>query len=189
MSYRDLLAAMRPPVSYDTLSQSADIDAEDAVFDGVAAQADSINAAPFPTPENDYLWRWEALLGITATDGAGMQQRTDAILAKLNALGGLSIEYFTAIAAAAGYDVEIYEEDQFRAGENCAGDCLNTEEAVWRWVVDIADGNATAYIFRAGDARAGDRISAYSDPIIETMFEELKPAWTLARFEYEDNTL
>ena len=91
--------------------------------------------------------------------------------------------------AAQGYDVEIYEEDQFRAGENCAGDCLNTEEAVWRWVVDIADGNATAYIFRAGDARAGDRISAYSDPIIETMFEELKPAWTLARFEYEDNTL
>lgn len=114
------------------------------------------------------------------------QQRTDAVLAKLNALGGLSIAYFTAIAESAGYTVNIYEEDQFRAGESCAGDCLNTEDAIWRWCVDIADGKATAYIFRAGQSRAGDRISVYTDPIIETMFEELKPAWTYCRFEYEE---
>ena len=189
MSHRDLLAALRPPVSYDITAQAAEIQAEALVFDGVAAQADSINTAPFPAADNDYLWRWEELLGITPAADAGVQQRTDAVLAKLNALGGLSIEYFTAIAESAGYDVTIYEEDQFRAGENCAGDCLNTEEAVWRWVVDIADGNVTAYIFRAGESRAGDRISAYSDPIIETMFEELKPAWTLARFEYKEITL
>ena len=59
-------------------------------------------------------------------------------------------------------------------------------QAFWRWCVDIADGKATAYIFRAGQSRAGDRISVYTDPIIETMFEELKPAWTYCRFEYEE---
>lgn len=186
MSHADLLAALRPPVSYDTAGEAAEIQAEAVVFDDVAAHAAGVGEAPFPNAGNDYLYRWETLLGIIPAPDASMQQRTDAVLAKLNALGGLSIHYFTAIADAAGYDVTIYEEDQFRAGENCAGDSLNTEEAMWRWCVDIADGNATAYIFRAGESRSGDRVSVYSDPIIETMFNELKPAWTLCRFEYNE---
>ena len=186
MSHADLLAALRPPVSYGTTGGAAEIQAQAHLFDHVAAHAAGVGAAPFPDAGNDYLYRWETLLAITPAPAAGMQQRTDAVLAKLNALGGLSIHYFTAIAQAAGYDVTIYEEDRFRAGENCAGDSLNTEEAVWRWCVDIADGNAAAYIFRAGESRAGDRVSVYSDPIIETMFEALKPAWTLCRFEYQE---
>ena len=186
MSHQALLAALRPPVSYDTVGEAAEIHAEAAVFDVVGDHAEGIKEAPFPAPGNDYLYRWEELLGINPPAGAGGQQRADAVLAKLNALGGLSIAYFTGIAGGAGYSVEIYEEDQFRAGESCAGDCLNTEDAVWRWCVDIADGNAAAYIFRAGESRAGDRISVYADPIIETMFEELKPAWTYCRFEYEE---
>ena len=186
MRHQTLLAAMRPPVSYDTVGETAEIKAEAGVFDIVADHAEGVKNAPFPDAENDYLYRWEELLAITPPAGANTQQRTDAVLAKLNALGGLSIAYFTAIAESAGYTVNIYEEDQFRAGESCAGDCLNTEDAIWRWCVDISDGKATAYIFRAGQSRAGDRISVYTDPIIETMFEELKPAWTYCRFEYEE---
>lgn len=186
MSYQDLLSALRPPVSYDTAAEAAEIQAEAAVFDHAQTRAQGIGEAPFPGEDNDYLYRWEELLAIIPPAGANTQQRTDAVLAKLNALGGLSIAYFTAIAESAGYMVKIYEEDQFRAGESCAGDCLNTEDAIWRWCVDIADGNATAYIFRAGQGRAGDRISIYTDPIIETMFNELKPAWTYCRFEYAE---
>ena len=152
MSHQTLLAAMRPPVSYDTVGETAEIKAEAGVFDIVAAHAEGVKNAPFPDAENDYLYRWEELLAITPPAGANTQQRTDAVLAKLNALGGLSIAYFTAIAESAGYTVTIYEEDQFRAGQS----------------------------------RAGDRISVYTDPIIETMFEELKPAWTYCRFEYEE---
>ena len=186
MSHQALLAAMRPPVSYDTVGETAEIKAEAGVFDIVADHAEGVKNAPFPDAGNDYLYRWEELLAITPPAGANTQQRTDAVLAKLNALGGLSIAYFTAIAESAGYTVNIYEEDQFRAGESCAGDFLNTEDAIWRWCVDISDGKATAYIFRAGQSRAGDRISVYTDPIIETMFEELKPAWTYCRFEYDE---
>lgn len=184
MSSRYLLADLRPPVSY--ARDEADIVAEAGVFDRVAERAAGVGESPFPTEANDYLYRWEDLLGITPPQGASARQRADAVLAKLNALGGLSIDYFVGIAEAAGYDVEIFEEDQFRAGESSAGDNLNTEDAVWRWCVDVASSNATAYIFRAGEARAGDRVSMYSDPVIETMFDELKPAWTLCRFEYAE---
>ena len=186
MSHQNLLAAMRPPVSYDTVGETAEIKAEAGVFDIVADHAEGVKNAPFPDAENDYPYRWEELLAITPSAGANTQQRTDAVLARLNALGGLSIAYFQQISEAAGYTVTIHEEDQFRAGTSCAGDELNVEESIWRWVVNIEDARATAYIFRAGEGRAGDRISVYTDPIIETMFEELKPAWTLCRFEYEE---
>lgn len=186
MSYRDLLTVMRPPVSYDNGDTAAEVNAEAGVFGQFADNADRVGIAPFPGADNDYLYRWEELLEINPPPNAGAQQRTAAILAKLNAMGGLSIAYFQKIAEAAGYTVTIYEEDQFRAGTSCAGEELNIEDAIWRWVVNIEDGNATAYIFRAGEARSGDRVSVYTDPIIETMFEELKPAWTLCRFEYEE---
>ena len=186
MSHQTLLAALRPPVSYDTVGEAAEIQAEAGVFDDAADHAEGVKDAPFPAPENDYLYRWEELLAIIPPGNANTQQRTDAVLAKLNALGGLSIAYFTAIAQAARYTVKIYEEDQFRAGESCAGDWLNTEDAIWRWCVDVYGGDATTYIFRAGESRAGDRITVYTDPIIETMFEELKPAWTYCRLEYKD---
>lgn len=186
MSYRDLLAEMRPPVSYANGENGAVIYAESGVFDGFAINAESIKEAPFPSVGNDYLYRWETLLDITPEPNSSDRRRVDMIIAKLNALGGLSINYFKNIAETAGYEVDIYEEDQFRAGTSCAGDALNIEDAVWRWCVGVSNGKETAYIFRAGEGRAGDRISIYTDPIIETMFEELKPAWTLCRFEYEE---
>ena len=108
MSHQALLAAMRPPVSYDTVGDTAEIKAEAGVFDIVADHAEGVRNAPFPDAGNDYLYRWEELLAITPPAGANTQQRTDAVLAKLNALGGLSIAYFTAIAESAGYTVNIY---------------------------------------------------------------------------------
>lgn len=186
MSHRDLLAVMRPPVSYENGENPAEINAEAAVFDQFSGAAAGIKESPFPAADNEYLYRWEELLGLRPSETATTQQRTDAILAKLNAMGGLSIAYFQKIAEAAGYAVDIWEEDQFRAGTSHAGEELNTEDAIWRWVVEISNGNVSAYIFRAGAGRSGDRLSVYTDPIIETMFEELKPAWTLCRFEYQE---
>ena len=98
MSYRDLLTVMRPPVSYDNGDTAAEVNAEAGVFGQFADNADRVGIAPFPGADNDYLYRWEELLAINPPPNAGAQQRTAAILAKLNAMGGLSIAYFQKIA-------------------------------------------------------------------------------------------
>ena len=42
MSHQTLLAAMRPPVSYDTVGETAEIKAEAGVFDIVADHAEGV---------------------------------------------------------------------------------------------------------------------------------------------------
>lgn len=185
---RDTLLALLPPVSYARSAEGqrnqATVDA--AVLGGVHSEAATVSAAVTPEEASELIGNWERVLGVDNSDKP-YQYRVDAVIAKINTNGGLSIPYFMNLAEQAGYDIHITEEDPFRAGTSCAGDNLNIDEAQWRWCVDVAGGNATAYIFRAGESRAGDRISAYSNPIIETMFEELKPAWTLCRFEYKED--
>lgn len=187
MGYKNTLLALLPPVSY---ARNADGQRNQATIDGNALDAAADHAAAAEnavTPEyaGELIDNWERVLGIDNSDKPE-SYRISAVIAKINATGGLSIPYFLSLAKGAGYDIHITEEDCFRAGTSCAGDNLNDEESQWRWCVDIADGNATAYIFRAGESRAGDRLTVYTDPIIETMFEELKPAWTYCRLEYAE---
>lgn len=187
MNISETLLALLPPVSY---ARNAEAQRNQAVVDGnvlegVYDAAGMVSAAITPEDADELIANWERVLGIDNSDKP-YQYRVDSVVAKINAIGGLSIPYFLNLAEQAGYDVQIIEEDPFRAGTSCAGDNLNTEEAQWRWCVSIADGNATAYIFRAGESRSGDRVSWFSDPIIENIFEELKPAWTYCRFEYNE---
>lgn len=74
MNHQALLAAMRPPVSYDTVGDTAEIKAEAGVFDIVADHAEGVKNAPFPDAGNDYLYRWEELLAITPPAGANIGQ-------------------------------------------------------------------------------------------------------------------
>ncbi|MFV2030584.1 YmfQ family protein [Neisseria sp. S1] len=187
MGYQDTLLALLPPVSYarntDGQRNQAAIDAN--VLDAADAAAEIVVNAITPDLADSLIDNWERVLGLDNSDKP-YTYRVDAAIAKINAIGGLSIPYFVNLAAGAGYDIHITEEDQFRAGESCAGDELNDELSQYRWCVDIADGKANAYIFRAGESRAGERISVFADPILETMFEELKPAWTSCRFVYTE---
>ena len=106
------------------------------------------------------------------------------MLAKLNETGGLSIPYFIRLAAASGYTITISEPQPFRAGVNRAGDRLASEDIMWVWWVDVAAQSQTVWRFRAGSGTAGSRLSQYSDAVIESLFNRLKPAHTAIRFTY-----
>ncbi|HGG9783705.1 TPA: YmfQ family protein [Neisseria meningitidis] len=105
-------------------------------------------------------------------------------LAKLNETGGLSIPYFVRLAEAAGYQIQIDEPQPFRAGVNRAGDRLAPQEIMWVWHVNVRGGNNRITRFRAGISAAGDRLTDYSDAVIESLFNRLKPAHTAIRFTY-----
>ncbi|KQB50893.1 phage tail protein, partial [Neisseria meningitidis] len=119
-------------------------------------------------------------------DGTGKnrQRRVLAVMAKLNETGGLSIPYFVRLAEAAGYQIQIDEPQPFRAGVNRAGDRLAPQEIMWVWHVNVRGGNNRITRFRAGISAAGDRLTDYSDAVIESLFNRLKPAHTAIRFTY-----
>jgi len=89
-----------------------------------------------------------------------------------------------ALAAAAGYTITISEPQPFRAGVNRAGDRLAREDIMWVWWVDVAAQSQTVWRFRAGSGTAGSRLSQYSDAVIGSLFNRLKPAHTAIRFNY-----
>ena len=124
------------------------------------------------------------MLGLHVLDSDSVAQRVEKVIAKLNAIGGLSLAYFKNLAESIGYSIKIVELDLFRAGIGRCTERLNLDDIAWVWQVNI-DGDATSvYRFRAGGSRAGELILAFSDPIIEKIFEDLKPAYTRILFTY-----
>lgn len=128
------------------------------------------------------------VLNIKAPGGVNIDAPNVDCTAEVTAAGQINgnggIPYFIRLAAAAGYTITISEPQPFRAGVNRAGDRLAREDIMWVWWVDVAAQSQTVWRFRAGSGTAGSRLSQYSDAVIESLFNRLKPAHTAIRFTY-----
>ena len=187
MTYQEVLLGLLPPVSYARsgarVRRQAQIDAQ--VLDGVARSAEAAAGACLPDTSGALLADWERVLGLEAANvGKPYAARLSAVLLKINAVGGLSIPYFIQLAQSAGYTITIDEPQPFRVGINRAGERLAPEEIMWVWVVNVAASTQTVWRFCAGASCAGERLSSFSDNVIERVFEDLKPAHSFVRFTY-----
>lgn len=189
MSYRDLLAQLLPPVAYspDSKKLNAELTAEGNVFGTLENHAGQALDAVTPLFSHSLLADWERVLAITTIDGDSYQQRMQRVLAKLAETGGLSIPYFIRLASNLGYTITIDEPQPFRSGENRAGDRLWIPDIIWVWRVNIKNSGTQVYRFRAGSSVAGERLSAFGNQVIETIFNDLKPAYTFCYFAYQEN--
>lgn len=185
MKHADVLKKLYPPVSYDINGEQfvAQCETDGACFDLVQSSANQVLDVISPTTAGQMLTDWERVLGLNA-EGKSYQQRVLAAVAKINETGGLSIPYFTKLAQAAGYQIKIVEPQPFRAGVNRCGDALELEDVIYSWRVQVAGSSQQVVLFRAGLSTAGDKLSSYSDSLIEAIFEDLKPAHTYVSFEY-----
>ena len=52
-------------------------------------------------------------------------------------------------------------------------------------VENVTNANDNVQRFRAGISAAGERLTDFGDPIIETFFRDLKPAHTYCYFAYQ----
>lgn len=186
MSHADLLATLLPPVSYTPTATvlASELAAEGQALDVAQRNADRVTAAVTPYFAEQLLPDWERVCGITPPAGAGYQQRLQAVLAKLAETGGLSIRYFTQLAAAVGYSVTITEPQPFQAGISQAGDSIELPDVVFVWRVDVA-GGTQLFAFAAGLGSAGDALTTFGEPVIESLFNDLKPAHTFVYFTYQ----
>lgn len=186
MEHAELLFRLLPPECYspDDPDLSAQLVADGNALDAVQANADRLLGAVTPYGADETISDWERVVGISPAAGADQQQRIDAVIAKLRQVGGLSIPYFTQLAAGLGYTVTIDEPQYAQAGVSRAGDVLYDQDVIWVWQVQVQAAAPVTIQACAGTARAGDAITWFGDPVFEQIFNELKPAWTFVYFSY-----
>ncbi|MFX2607076.1 YmfQ family protein [Enterobacter mori] len=184
----DLFRNLLPPSSYDPNGKylSAELQAEANLMDDVKASAARVLASVTPFFSSETLADWERVYAVPRRAGATLQERRQNVLAKMAATGGLSIPYFINLAASMGYTITITEPDAFRVGVNRCGDRLMIKEVMWVWVVNVWGSQTPVYRFRVGASAAGEPLTAFGESLLETTFQELKPAFTECVFTYQD---
>jgi len=141
---------------------------------------------------------WERVCGLPdpCTGPLGiLQERREAVLAKLGARGGQSRQYYIDLAAALGFEITITEFRPFLAGESQAGDpcCYQSfgrEDAIenrmmdWWFVWRINTPNFRIVFFRASQSQAGDPLARWGNELLECTIAALKPAHTGVIYSY-----
>lgn len=169
----------------------------------------------FPKTTVELLPEWESSLGLP-DPCVGLQptleQRRTQVIARLTSLGGQSIPYLTAFAAALGFTVTITEYADFRAGINHAGDndysAQNPIAAVyftaggghagdplavweggspgfdWSYVLNVHSASTTIEYFVAGVGSAGEPLATWGNAVLECELKRVQPAEAILIFSY-----
>ncbi|UTH76015.1 YmfQ family protein [Chromobacterium sp. IIBBL 290-4] len=188
-SNRELLSQLLPPASYspDAPRLSAELSAEGAALDRAQLSSTQLAGAVTALQPGPLLPDWERICGLTPPPDATYQQRLQSVRGKLAETGGLSKNYFIQLAKSLGYDIDISELQPFRAGLGRAGEQVWSGQVIWQWRVTVhgSKGGMQTYRFRAGQSLAGERLTAFGDPRLEDLINDLKPAHTYVYFAYQ----
>ncbi|VVE76358.1 phage tail protein [Pandoraea anapnoica] len=185
-----LLAKLLPPVAYSPNDPSLTVElaAEGKALDQAMADARVVELGIVPSFDAiQFLPDWERVFGLVPKADDTLQQRMSMVMFMANATGGLSIPYFIGLAKVLGYTITIDEFEPFRVDRNRVGDPLFSEDAMWLWRVNVEGAPELKYYFRVGKSAVGERLAVRSDPILETLFEDLKPAHTKVIFQYDED--
>lgn len=190
-NYKTALAELYPPVSYQINGEQFLIQCE---IDGNALtrlqqSAESALSVIEPATSNALLADWERLCGIKTDFSKPYAERVKRVIIQLNAVGGLSIPYFTRLAESIGYRIQIKEFSPLQNDLPNAGDIpiqnSPRESLIFMWRVTVTNGDDNIRYFRAGQSLAGERLTDFGDRIIEEFFRDLKPAHTYCYFAYQ----
>ncbi|ORM62214.1 phage tail protein [Pantoea rodasii] len=173
--YQQLLSLLLPAVTYEPSGEqiSGELSAEAkllAVLDAVIA---GLLTAIDPESATHLLTDWERVYDLMPDESDTLQQRRASVMAALAETGGLSRQYFTALAKALGYDITIGEP----------------EDPMWRWTVNVTGTPERVWYFRVGESAVGDRLEESGDPGLDKIFQRLKPAHTECLFKYSEDSL
>ena len=141
-----------------------------AIDDGLnAAEADVENILVESDPRTTtmLLPDWEATCGLPdgcIPGGGSTAQRRLAVVGRLVATGGASKDYFINLAATYGYTITIDEP------------ALHT----WRVISPLASG----LVYSTCNGTCDDQLQTYGNQQLECFINRLKPAHTVAEFEY-----
>lgn len=192
MQHTNALKQLYPPVSYNINGEHfiAQCEVDGNAFDRLQQSAVGILSVIEPATSNQMLADWERVCGIKTDLSKSYQERVKRVIVQLNAVGGLSIPYFTRIAESIGYQIQIKEFSPLQGDLPNPGDLVQfrnepRESLIYMWRVTVLNGDDNIVYFRAGSSFAGDHLVEFGDPIIEEFFRDLKPAHTYCYFAYQ----
>ena len=190
--HKKVLAKLYPPISYDVNGERflAQCEVDGNAFDRLQKSAVDLLQIIEPATSNTMLSDWERLCGIKTDYTNNYQARVKRVIAKLNAIGGLSIPYFKRNAESIGYRIEIKEFSPLANDLPTTGDLAQfrneaRDNLIFMWRVSVLNGDDNIVYFRAGTSFAGNHLVEFGDPIIEEFFRDLKPAHTYCYFAYQ----
>ncbi|MEX3614679.1 MAG: phage tail protein, partial [Burkholderia gladioli] len=59
-------------------------------------------------------------------------------------------------------------------------------DIIYEWEVVVRGKPALLYWFRVDESAVGESLQSFADPVIETVFQDLKPAHTFVYFSYQE---
>ena len=190
--HKKVLAKLYPPISYNVNGERflAQCEVDGNAFDRLQKSAVDLLQIIEPATSNTMLSDWERLCGIKTDYSNNYQARVKRVIAKLNAIGGLSIPYFKRIAESIGYRIEIKEFSPLANDLPTTGDLAQfrneaRDNLIFMWRVSVLNGDDNIVYFRAGSSFAGNHLVEFGEPIIEEFFRDLKPAHTYCYFAYQ----
>lgn len=184
--HASLLGRLLPPTSYDPNAPllKVELTAEGNALDRALTDADTVAGAVTPYGAYQMLPDYERVLAIVPPADSSIQQRVAAVIAKMNETGGLSIAYFKQIATSLGYTIDIIEPQPFRVDAGRIGDVIYHEDIIYQWEVVVDGAPNVTYFFRVDQSAVGERLLSFSDPVLEQVIQDLKPAHTFVYFAY-----
>lgn len=156
-----------------------------AIYAQNTARANNLLIDAFPGTTFELLPEWEETLGLPdpcAGVAPTIEARRAQVVARLAAVGGQSISYFTQLAANLGYSITITQFAPFAFGQASFGDSLNGPDWAFAWQV-----NAPTYSIRyfAFDASVfGEPFSSWSNNVLQCEISAYAPAHTIPIFNY-----
>lgn len=178
MSHKDALKLLTPFALGE--SQKRDLAIEGDHLDQAGGRSSALLGEVFGNSAYEQLDAWERTYGTSPFFDDSLQIRQNRVVQKMSELGRLDRAYFVQLGAALGYTIAVEELCPLMAGWGCAGDELGDEGSDWCWRVYYSE--STAYVFRAGEALAGELLSYSLSDLMKQIFEQLKPADTFVEF-------
>ena len=187
MGHTAVLNRLLPSSSYEigAPNLSVELIAEGKALDAAFTLGASLLDEMYPDTCRATLPDWERVYGLPdpcITESQSITERRASLVAKVRAIGGLSLPYFRKIAADLGYSDVVMGE--YRPA-TCSDDCdVSLWEAEWRgaWFVNFAD--ATLHVISNCDDACEGALDVYKTGPLECMLLRLKPADTTVVFNY-----
>lgn len=176
MSHKAALEALFPltvePNSVFDQDFTVEGSALDSLYENAQGLLPEMRAQTAAWTISDY----EARYNITPKAGDTLQQRQATVLAKIRARGGLSIPYFTALAATLGYTIAIEELPPNSTDPDVPEGAAAASIYIWR-IHPVAAANI---YFRVGRSRVGEHlVTSPTATALQGLFEALKPDHTM----------
>lgn len=185
--YRDQLLALLPQGAAWLADQGSNLSrlfhAWGDELARVDLRADDLIEETDPRSTNELLTDWERVAGLpdSCTDAADtLEERRNALVARLTAVGGQSPQYFIDVAAALGYTITITEYREHTVGSDVDA-ALNNQPWVYAWRVNAPESTVTYHNVESG---VDEPLADWGNQLLECLINRLAPAHTNVLFAY-----